>query len=115
MESFPLPPRTVGMVSGWSELSSGIHASEDCYEQRMLCPSVALPARLFTHTLAVQLLESLCVTVGDRGRCRRDGNVRDDTHTHSSRREITTHSSHVDLQHRFCLVRSLDVTVVQSC
>lgn len=33
--------------------------------------------------------ESLCVTDGGRGRCRRTGNVRDDTHA-AHAREITT-------------------------
>lgn len=110
MESFPLPPRTVGMVSGWSELSFGIHAREDCQEPRMLCPlrgaaSSALQSRVSRAASG----ESPCHCGRQRamwaGRCCQ----RWHTHTRSSRREITTHSSHVDLPH------SLVVTVVQRC
>lgn len=92
MESFPLPPRTVGMFPGWSVLSSGVHTSEDSrYEQRMWCSSVGLTDRFLTGESAVELLlESLTVTEGDRGRCRRAGNVRDDTHKHTQ----LTHSDH---------------------
>ncbi|CAK6959203.1 Hypothetical predicted protein [Scomber scombrus] len=72
----------------------------------MLLRSVALTDRLLTRQPAAELLlllllESLSITEGDRGRCRRTGNVRDDTHAAHAPTEITT--GPVDARHCRCI------------
>lgn len=84
------------MVPGWSALSSGVHASEDALaeKQRMWCdPSEKTVADPAPHSWIRRAAagESVCHCEGDRGRCRRAGNVRDDTRAaaHAGRSRLT--------------------------
>ena len=134
MESFSLPPRTVGMVPGWSVLSSGVHTPEDprLEVQWMRTSGPDTPGSSLVDTARscwrVSPLLSVCVTGGDRGWCRRVCNVRDDTRTHThththkhTRRsvmEITTQSDAVTVQWCIfkCAVWMLNVAETpQSC
>lgn len=97
MESFPLPPRTVGMIPGWSPLLSGVHASEDALKaaaaDALSFPS-SVPSRGGAHRLVAaprRCCRRECVTEGDRGGD--EGGPPTSEMTHSAahaRREITT-------------------------
>lgn len=80
------------MVPGWSVLSSGIHASEDALKtsgHSVLQRDGGRPALGLLDPPCSCGSVCVCIGEGDRGRYRRAGNVRDDTHaSHAGRSRL---------------------------